>query len=169
MPAPTAKSAQQLLDEVHRLAQLDAFDTSAYLARLAAEIEESGADPAAAVDDALAGIDRFAERAMRVRLDHLLAHDSSVPRQFRTYLATQVLDYTTDLPGLRGRVMQVVSRADPNGALDTANAVADAADEVFALRAALRQGALALVPEPEPQTPSEPQPDPDFFELIELD
>jgi hypothetical protein len=68
------------------------------------------------------------------------------------------------------RLPKVAARVDPDGAGDIAVAVSGAAGEVLALRARLRQGVLALIPEePPPEEPSEEAPTPDFFEFIELD
>lgn len=147
----TGKTAQDLLDEVVRLAQLDAFTPGDYHARLVEEIEgadEITLDGLAARDArlraALAAIDGFAGRSMRIRLDHLLALDTAIPPTFRTYLAGMVASYERDRDTLRARVAAVVARTDPGRAAELADAVAAAAGEVLALRARLRDGVLAL-------------------------
>ena len=175
MSASTTKSAQQLLDEVNRLAQVEGFDTESYLDQLGREVADDDTQTALEARDiqlraALSAIDTFAAKAMRIRIDHLLADNASVPPRFRTYLASRVLDYHDDVDRLRVRVAEVAGRVDPDGAGDTAVAVCTAADEVLALRARLRQGVLAMVPaEPPPEEPAEDPPEPDRFELIELD
>jgi hypothetical protein len=147
----TGKTAQELLDEVVRPAQLDGFAVEGYHARLAEEIEgadEVTLDGLEARDTrlrgALAAIDGFAGRSMRIRLDHLLALDTAIPPTFRTYLAGMVTSYEHDRDTLRARVATVVARSDPGRAAELADAVAAAAGEVLALRARLRDGVLAL-------------------------
>lgn len=176
MSGSTTKSAQQLLDEIHRLVQVEAFDAQSFLDQLAAEVAtgDDGTSEALEARDtrlraALAAIDTFATRVMRIRVAHRLAGDASVPPKFRTYLATRVLDYDGDLDRLRARVADVAGRVDPDGASDTAEAVADAADATLALRARLRQGVLAMSADEPPAEPSEEPTAPTFFELIELD
>ena len=147
----TGKTAQELLDEVVRHAQLDGFAVEDYHARLAEEI--TGADEVtlagleardARLRGALAAIDGFAGRSMRIRLDHLLAHDTTIPPTFRTYLASMVTSYEHDRDTLRERVAAVAARSDPGRAAGLADAIAAAAGEVLALRARLRDGVLAL-------------------------
>jgi len=156
----TTKSARQLLDEVLRAAQIEAFAVDRFLERVNAEVGDSaglGAEQLAARDaqleEMLSAIDGFTSRVMRIKLDHLLASDNSVAPQFRTYLSSRVLDYDGDLDRLRARVVEVVSRVDPDGAPSIGAAIVDAADEALSLRRCLRQGGMALTPprsEPEP-------------------
>jgi len=177
MSVSTTKSAQQLLDEVNRLAQVEAFDVERFLDQLGIEVarDEDGSSESLETRDArirgvLAAFDAFSARVMRIRIDHVLGSDTSVPPRFRTYLATRVLDFDGELDRLRARVAQVAARVDPDGASDTAAAVADAADKVLALRARLRQGVLSMIPdEPAEEPVEEEPPTPTFFELIELD
>ncbi len=173
----TSKSSQQRLDEVTRLNQVDAFDVPGYLDALALEVEAAvaeAANPAEAIDETLRGaltaIDSFAGRTMRIRLNHALADDASVPAQFRTYLATRILDYADDLDQLRARVHQVVGRVDPHGVTNTANTIVGAADRVLTVRAQLRQGVLAMIPaKPTDEKPAPEPPAASFFDNIELD
>jgi hypothetical protein len=179
--APTTKSAQQLLDEVTRLEQIEDFDLDGFVVQLRAEVGEAEAGSGVPEQDlaaALAAIDPFAARLMRIRLDHLLISDVSVPPQFRTYLASEVMSYANDLETLRSRVRQVAARVDPDGASKTANAVADAADKALALRSQLRQRIRAIIDERAEKAKleqaareeaAEEKPEPSFFELIELD
>jgi len=176
MSGPTSKSAEQLLGEVHRLAQVEAFDEDGFIERLRAEL--ASYDDAPATDEArdaklraaLAAIDAFACRAMRIRLDHLLADDTSVAGPFRSYLATRVVDYVGDLERLRARVAQVCAHNNPGGAATTAAAITGAAGDVLALRERLRARVLELARAAEPpEQPAEDRPEPTFFELIELD
>src|SRR4051812_39384291 len=111
MITATGKTAQQLLDEVHRLAQLDGFSVGGWGARLA---EELGAEPIDTLAEleardtglraAVAAIDAFAPRAMRIRLDHALERDTSIQRPFKVYLASAIGSYAGDLELLRRRV-----------------------------------------------------------------
>jgi hypothetical protein len=144
-----AASAQQVLDEVHALARLDAFDPEVYLARLAGELPAEAAtiDELAARDEqlrgALSAIDAFAARAMKIRLDHALAADNSIPAPTRKVFAGTVLSYATSLDTLRERVRDVASRLDPRGAAATADLVVAAAQATLGMRDALRAGVLA--------------------------
>ncbi len=167
------KSTQQLLDEVRRPEQIDAFAVEGFVQRLELELA-SGATGAAAAEDrdallrtALAAIDSFASQLMRIRLDHLLVGYASIERPFRKYLAGRVLDYEGNTDRLRARVAEVATRVDADSAAEVAAGVADAADEVLTLRARLRQGVLALVPPDSPE--QEPPPPRTRVQLIELD
>lgn len=154
------------------MAHLEAFDERGFLHRLSTEIEDAEGPEARDeyVRATLAALDVFASRVMRIRLDHLLAGDTSVEPKFRAYLASQVLDYQDDLGRLRSRVEQVAVRSDPAGAARTAAAITEAADSVLALRSRLRQGVLAFVQIDEPaDDPVDDAPEPHRFELIELD
>ncbi|MCA9675678.1 MAG: hypothetical protein KC464_11625, partial [Myxococcales bacterium] len=157
MISATSRSAQQRLDAVRSLAHLDAFDDAAYVAALRDEVTADAKDIAAtdgawagveAWDDrlraALAAIDGYAARSMRIRLDHALADDTTVEPPFRTVLATTVLRYAGDLETLRERVVSVTARVDPAGAAATAAIVVACATTVHAARAALWDGVLGL-------------------------
>lgn len=149
--ASTSKTAQQLLDEVNRLVQLEEFPIEGYVQRLASELGGEAVDslPALEARDAglrraLAAIDAFAPRAMRVRLDHALAADTSIQRPFRLYLTSAIGSYAGDLELLRRRVAEAAGRVDPRGAAATADLVVDCADRTLALHAALRAEVLGL-------------------------
>lgn len=155
MIAASGKSAQQQLDEIHRLAQLDDFSADGYLRRFAEEIT---ADPVVTIDDlearddrlraGLGAIDGFTQRSMRIRLDTLLASslamDHSIGGPFRSYLASAVISYDADLGLLRERVVGAAARVDPRGADDTAEVIVEAARAVLATRVALRDALLGL-------------------------
>lgn len=150
--ASTAKSAQQLLDEVNRRAQLEALPGAGYATRLAEELAAPAADLAAldardaGLRAALAAIDVFAKKAMRIHLDHALADDRVLQRPFRTYLANEVLAYHGRLELLRERVLGSVGRvAEPAAAAAAAREIVEAARAVHELRAALWEQVLALV------------------------
>jgi hypothetical protein len=133
-------SAQQLLDAVHAPAQIDAFDPAAYVARLVEELDGGTVSMASleATDEqvrtALLAIDAFSARCMRIRLDHLLAADTSVAPPLRKVLAGTVTNYAGDLALLRERVVAVASRVDPRGAGATADRIVDLARQVLDAR-----------------------------------
>lgn len=151
MQASTGKSSRQLLDEVQRLAQIDAFDPAAFSHQLRDELAGEPAatlDDLAARDDLLRGvahaIDGFAQRCMRVRLEHLLADDRALQPPFRAYLAARFADYAADLAPLHDRVASTAARTDPARAHSLADAVVDAARTTLTLRDHLRADLFAF-------------------------
>jgi hypothetical protein len=147
------KSAQQRLDEIHRMAQLDELDPAGYAQLLG---EELAGEPAtaeeldsrdAALRRALAAVDAFAKKAMKIRMDHGLADDTLLPPTFRTYLASEVLGYENALDLLRDRVAATVGRVDPRRSHDLAEAVLEVATAVHRQRRALRDAVLELARE----------------------
>lgn len=143
-------AAQRVLDAVQSLGQIETFDPDAYVARLAEELDTGpvtiGSLEAtdAALRGALLAIDAFSGRCMRIRLDHLLAGDTSVAPPLRKVLAGTVTNYAGDLGLLRERVMSVASRVDPRGADDTADKVVETARQVLEERGALYERVLEL-------------------------
>lgn len=144
------RAAQQLLDAVHSLGQIESLDAEAYVGRL---VEEVGGGPVTlasleATDDALRGaflaIDAFSTRCMRIRLDHLLAGDTSVAPPMRKVLAGTVTNYAGDLRLLRERVVSVAMRVDPRGADETADRVVETARQVLGLRGELYERVLEI-------------------------
>lgn len=165
MRAAGTRTAVELLDQVYSLSQLESLEIPLVVERLAEELASCSAEQRdECMRAALSAVDALTSRAMRIRLNHALANDTTVPPQFRTYLAAQVFEFEGDLDRLRARARQVV-RDD-----DAVTAIASAAQQVLATRAALRDGILALIPA-EPETPPEPTPErePHFFENLELD
>ncbi len=150
MTVSTGRSSSQLLDAVQSLGQLDAFHADAYVGRLGDELAGRPVTLAAleACDDslrtALAAIDGFATRSMRIRLDHLLAGDHAVAPPFRKVLASTVVGYGSDLELMRERVESAAARVDPYRAADLAAAVVATARRVLEVRAELRDGVLEL-------------------------
>ncbi|MCC6995689.1 MAG: hypothetical protein IT370_13855 [Deltaproteobacteria bacterium] len=142
MTAPLRALRQ--LDEVQHLRQLEGLDAGALFAGLAAEVAEPAPTTLEelgrqldALRDVLAAIDAFAQKAMGIRLTHVLAA-APLPPQLRTLLKSTVLSYQHDLPLLRSRVAAALGRVEPaTGAAVTAD-VMDAADRVLALRTDLR-------------------------------
>ena len=138
-----------LLDQVYKLAQLEAFDVDAYVRELGAELPAGeGMAELEARDAALRGaldaIDAFAARAMKLRLEHGLAADGTIEPPLRKVLAGTIVGYAGDLDRLRRRVHDIVVRMDPRGAAATTDLVVDAAAAVLGLRDRLRDGVFEL-------------------------
>jgi hypothetical protein len=146
--------SQQLLDRVQSLthiAELEA-DPRAYADRLANELAAAASrDELAARDDrlrdALARIDAMAERAMRIRLDHVLAGDTAIGMPTRKVFATTVLGYESKLDVLEARARDVAHRGGSLDPARIASSVVDAASATLALRSTIRRGVLALISE----------------------
>jgi hypothetical protein len=144
-------TAQDLLDRVYSLTHLEAFEPASYVAQLAddvhgdattlAELEARDASLAAAFP----AIDTMIARAMRVRLDHALALDASMPAVTRNVFATTIASYANTLDVLAQRVHQVAARGGSPDPAAVTEAVVAAARTVLALRDALRIGVLELV------------------------
>jgi len=154
MMASTGKTAQQLLDEVQSLTQLERFRVEAFLDQLRGEIAGGDVATLEALEErdqrmrgVLAAIDAFASKCMRIRLAHVLATDTSLGPPFRTYLASTVTSHDGDLDLLRQRVIAAAARADPAGASNTATSVVDAARHVLAARSELREALFTLTRE----------------------
>jgi hypothetical protein len=135
-----------MLDQVQNLPQLEAFDAQRFLSEvssfgLAETIGEVGAqmDRLRALLDE---VDRFAQKAMAIRLN-LLAADP-LPPQLRTLLKTTVIAYHGQLDLLRGRVATALARIDRHTASEVTERVMEAAERVLSLHATLRGGILQL-------------------------
>jgi hypothetical protein len=147
-------SAQHVLDQIHSLARIEvlAAEPGVYAERLAAELP--AADTLAeleARDAVLAGalgqIDAMIARAMRIRLDHGLAADTSIGAPTRSVFASTIVRYAGNLALLAQRARDVAVRggaADPDA---IAEAVVEAARSVLGLREAVRAGVLAVIRE----------------------
>lgn len=139
-------AAHQLLDQVQSLARLEELAADGYAEAVAAELTvASTRDELAARDeqlrDALARIDAFAERAMRLRIDHTVADDIATPT--RKVFAATIVGYVDRLELLATRVQHVAAHAaDPAAVVER---VVAAASETIAQRAALRAPVLALI------------------------
>lgn len=156
MRVSTGKSAAQRLESIYSLSQLEVFDADEIVALWREELgaPEGGpvrfeqlAEHDAAVRAALAAADAFAVKAMRIRLDHALAHDNSIGKPFRTTLAHTVASYAGDLGLLHDRVAATAVRVDPHGAAGTAERIVDEARAALGARAALHDGLFALARE----------------------
>jgi hypothetical protein len=145
-------AAQHILDQACSLARIAALeaDPAVYVEQLAAELPEVatlvelGARDAALIA-ALGQIDAMIARAMRIRLDHALASDSSIGAPTRSVFASTITGYAGRLSLLEQRARDVAVRgraADPDR---IAESVVEAARASLALRDALRDGVLALI------------------------
>ncbi|MEO8699547.1 MAG: hypothetical protein ABI867_05860 [Kofleriaceae bacterium] len=144
--------ALRVLDQMQSLADLVALeaDPDRYATALAAEL------PAAATlaelearDAMLAGalghIDAMIARAMKIRLDHVLASDTTIGAPTRKVFATTVVGYANNLPLLAQRVRDVAARGGSTDPDHLAEAVVVAATLALGLRDAVRAGVLALI------------------------
>jgi hypothetical protein len=145
-------SAQDVLDRIHSIAQLDMLEAEPGVVAVrleadlpaAASIADLEARDAALVD-ALHQIDAMIERAMRLRLDHALAADTSIQAPTRKVFSSTITGYATNLPILAQRARDVAARG---GAVDPeaiAGVVVGAARSVLDLRAAIRADVLAVI------------------------
>jgi hypothetical protein len=146
-------AAHQLLDQAHSLPRLDALaaDPDAYAKALALEISATAAtlqelaQRDAALAAALTHIDATIGRAMRMRLDHALATDTSIGTPTRKVFASTIVGYANDLALLEQRARDIAGRGRATDPDAVAAVVVDAARAVLALRDALRAGVLALI------------------------
>ncbi len=138
------------LDDVYRLAQVEAFSAGPVLDGLSVEvaalpaetIEELGA-ALDALADVMVDLDRFAQRIMGVWLTQSPAL-VAVPAPLRTLVASTVISYEGKQALLRERVSAALQRNDRSTAEETTVELLRAAECVLAARAELRRGVLAL-------------------------
>jgi hypothetical protein len=139
--------AQRLLDQVQSLAAIDALAPDAYVAELGSELGPELEPRDAALVAALASIDAFATRVMRIQLEHALAADSSIGAPTRRVFAQTVASYTDDLSLLSQRARDVAARGGAGDPAHVAELVVASARATLARRADLRAGVLGLVRE----------------------
>ena len=147
-------SAQDLLDRVHSLEQLAGLEAEpgAVIERLRSELP-----PATSLSDLEArdatlsslvnAIDVMCARAMRVRLEHVLAADTSIGPPTRKVFASTVTGYADNLSLLAERARDIAERGravDPEAVADV---IVTAARSVLDLRATLRADVLAMIRE----------------------
>jgi hypothetical protein len=94
---------------------------------------------------ALRAIDDFAARVMRIRLDDVLATDSSIGAPTRRVFAQTIVSYANAQLLLRERARDVAARGGARDADVVADQVVEAAQATLALRAAIADGVLALI------------------------
>lgn len=143
-------AAQQLLDQLQSMPRIEAFDPALYASHLASELP--GAETLADLEagdvrlrDALAAIDAATERVARIRIDHALADDTSLPAATRKLFATTVLSYADRLELLAARAQDAASRGGSIYPADVAYRLTDAARAAITLRVSARDAVLALV------------------------
>lgn len=152
LPCDRMSSAQDVLDRVHSLEQLEALEAEpgAVVERLRSEFPAATcfADLEtrdAAVSSILVAIDVMCARAMRLRLDHVLAADTSIGAPTRKVFALTVTSYANNLALLAERARDIAERgraADPDAIADV---IVAAARSILDLRDAIRAGVLALI------------------------
>ena len=147
-------TATHLLDRVHALASLDALEAepAVVAATLAEELPAAASLAAfeahdAAIASVLARLDALVGRAMRLRLDHALAAESSIAAPTRSVFAATVASYQHQLPLLAQRAHDVAARGGAARPDEVARWVVEAARSVLALRHVIREGVLALARE----------------------
>jgi hypothetical protein len=138
---------QEPLDRARTLVQLDtlAAEPGAVAERLAAEVPADLEARDALIARALSEIDVVAVRAMKLRLEHALAGETSIGAPTRNVFAQTITAYARDLPLLAERARDVAARGRAAAPDHVAGLVVDAARAVLALRDALRAGILELV------------------------
>ena len=173
-------TARNLLDQVHSLARIEAFEPERHAAALAAELPPATTPAEIATRDALlaaalAEIDAMTARVMRIRLDHALASDSSIGPPTRSVFASTIVGYAADLPLLAQRAHDVALRGGAGEPDRVAERVVEAARATLELRDATRAGVLALSRETRlaaeelERKAAEPKPEPTLADLLELD
>ncbi|MBA3452852.1 MAG: hypothetical protein H0T42_07165 [Deltaproteobacteria bacterium] len=145
-------SAQDVLDRVHSLANLEVLEAvpGAVAQRLLAELPAVTTLAELEARDAvfaatLGQIDAMSVRAMRLRIDHALAADTSIAAPTRSVFASTIVGYADRLSLLEQRARDVAARggaADPD---QIAAIVVEAARSVLELRAVIRRGVLAVI------------------------
>jgi hypothetical protein len=138
-----------VLDSIHSLAALAAFEPASYTESVVAgtpqavtlaELEARDAYLAAA----LTRIDDAVTRFMRLRLDRALADDTSIGAPTRKVFAQTIVSYATNLEALGDRVRDLATRGGGNPAA-VVDAVMTAARDTLADRDALRAGVLSHI------------------------
>jgi len=144
-------SAQHVLDQVYSLAGIAALEAEpgVYAAELAAELPAAAALPELEARDAmlaraLGQIDAMLVRAMKIRLEHALAGDSSIAPPTRSVFAHTIASYAGRLSLLEDRARDVAARGGAGDPRAVADAVVGAAQVVLGLRDAVRRGVLEL-------------------------
>ena len=152
--------AKHKLDAVQSLAAIEALDPASYAKDVIAEspaavtIAELEARDAY-LTTALQGIDDVVSRAMKIHLEHALAHDTSIGAPSRRVFAQTVASYASDLERLGDRARDLAARGGSANPAAIATTVVDAARASLDLGEELRAGvldhvratALAVIPD----------------------
>lgn len=145
-------SARDALDRVHSLAHLEAFETEPGVVaeRLAADTPSVATIPEleardALLADSLGQVDAMITRAMRLRLDHGLAADSSIGAPTRNVFSLTIASYVGRLAVLEDRARDIATRGRSPDPERIAQIVVDAARRALDLRDVVRGSVLELV------------------------
>ncbi len=145
-----AFAALRVLDPIHRLAELDAFEPPRLLDALRDEAlaaQPTTIDALGAHLDALGAVldelERFAQKSMHVRLQTLVA--DPLPKQLMTLVTSTIVGYANDLPLLRRRILPALERNDRGSADAIMTKIEAAATRALGELATLRAGVLAIV------------------------
>ena len=145
-------TAQHVLDQAYSLPRIEALaaEPGVYAERLAEELPSAATLAEleardAALASALGQIDAMIVRAMRIRLDHALAADTSIGAPTRSVFASTIVGYAGRLTLLAERARDVAMRGRAGDPDAIAQAVVDAARAILDLRDGLRDGVLALI------------------------
>jgi len=145
-------TAQSFLDRVHSLAQLEKVESEpgSFAELLAHDLGAAATlgdlearDAALAV--AIGNLDAMLVRAMRLRLDHALANDSSIGTPTRNVFAATIVGYQHDLPLLGQRAHDIAHRGRAVDPARIADLVVAQARAVLDLRDAMRSSVLDLI------------------------
>lgn len=143
-------TAQHVLDQLQSISRIEGFAADGYVEQLAGELPAIAAigdleARDAQLRDALAAIDGAIERVARIRIDHALADDTSLPAATRKMFATTVLSYDGKLELLAARAQDAAGRGGSIYPADVAYRLTEAARAAIALRVTLRGGVLELI------------------------
>ena len=167
-------SARDALDRVHSLAHLEAFRGRARCGRGAARRGGAGRDDNPDLEardalfaDTLTQVDAMIARAMRLRLDHELAADSSIGAPTRNVFALTIVSYLNRLSLLEDRARDIATRGRSPDPERIAAIVVESARRALDLRDVVRGGvldvirqlALAAVPEADQRARDRKRPD----------
>ena len=139
--------ALRVLDEVQSPTQLERFDPATFLDAVRAELAPPGTSlgdleaQLEAVRDLFGHVDRFAQKAMRIRINPI---SDTMPQPLRTLIQTTIIAYEGNLGLLGARIAPALSRFDPRSGAETTERILEGGEQVLALRAAMRQGVAAI-------------------------
>ncbi len=145
-------SARDALDRVHSLPHLEALEAEpdVIAERLATELPSATTIPEleardALLADTLGQIDAMIARAMRLRLDHGLAADSSIGAPTRNVFSLTIASYVDRLAVLEDRARDIATRGRSPDPERIALVVVDAARRALDLRDAVRGSVIDLI------------------------
>jgi hypothetical protein len=144
-------SAKSLLDRVHSRTAISELDAAEYERLLAQEVTSSDELSLALLEQrdgvlgrAIADLEDFSTRAMRIELDHVLADDTSIATPTRKVFAATVASYAHNVSLLEDRARDLAARGGARNPAAVAAAVVAAANQTFAVRSGLISLVLQL-------------------------